>query len=78
VHSLADQQLLKDYAGQRSKTAFAELVRRHVDLVYSSALRMVRDAHLAEDVTQRVFVALAQSAPQANTRIDPRERGAQA
>ena len=41
-----------------------ELVRRHVDFVYSAALRMVCDAHLAEDVTQSVFVAFAQNARQ--------------
>ena len=57
-----DQQLLGDYVAQRSEAAFAELVRRHVDLVYSAALRMVCDAHLAEDVTQGAFVALAQNA----------------
>ena len=62
MNSLTDQQLLSDYAGQRTETAFAELVRRHVDFVYSAAVRMVRDAHLAEDVTQTVFVALAQNA----------------
>jgi RNA polymerase sigma factor (sigma-70 family) len=64
VNSLTDPQLLSDYADRRSEAAFAELVRRHVDLVYSAALRMVRDAHLAEDVTQGVFVALAQNARQ--------------
>lgn len=63
MHSLTDQQLLQDYTGRRSETAFAELVRRHVDFVFSAALRMVRDAHLAQDVTQAVFVALAQNAP---------------
>lgn len=57
-----DQQLLRDYAACRSDAAFAELVRRHVDLVYSAALRMVCDGHLAEDVTQGAFVALAQNA----------------
>ena len=64
MNNLTDQQLLREYAGHRSETAFAELVRRHVDFVYSAALRMVRDTHLAEDVTQDVFVALAQNAQQ--------------
>ena len=57
-----DQQLLRDYAAHRSDAAFAELVRRHIDLVYSAALRMVCDAHLAQDVTQGAFVALAKNA----------------
>lgn len=57
-----DSQLLFEYAEQRSEPAFAELVRRHIDLVYSAARRMVLDDHLAEDVTQRVFLALAQQA----------------
>ena len=64
MNSLTDQQLLRDYTGRRSEAAFAELVRRHVDLVYSAALRMVCDAHLAEDVTQEVFLALARNAGQ--------------
>jgi len=64
VNIPTDQQLLRDYADCRSEAAFAELVRRYVDLVYSAALRMVRDAHLAEDVTQGVFVALARNARQ--------------
>jgi RNA polymerase sigma factor (sigma-70 family) len=64
VNDLTDQCLLRDYVERRSETAFAEIVRRHVDLVYSAALRMVRDAHLAEDVTQGVFLALAQNASQ--------------
>ena len=68
MNSQSDQQLLQDYAGGRSEAAFAELVRRHVDLVYSAALRMVRDVHLAEDVTQGVFVALAQNARQLTDR----------
>lgn len=59
---MSDQQLLCDYAACRRETAFAELVRRHVDLVYSAAWRMVRDASLAQDVTQGVFVALAGNA----------------
>ena len=62
--SLTDQQLLREYAEDGSEAAFAELVRRHIDLVYSAATRMVCDSHLARDVTQRVFVALARQARQ--------------
>jgi len=68
VNRQTDQQLLRDYAGHRSEPAFAELVRRHVDLVHSAAVRMVRDAHLAEDVTQGVFLALAHQAGQLTDR----------
>ena len=49
VNSLTDQQLLREYAERRSEAAFAELVRRHVDLIYSAALRLVCDSHLAQD-----------------------------
>lgn len=58
----SDSQLLRAYAQHRSEPAFAELVGRHVNLVYSAALRMACDPHLAEDITQNVFVALAQNA----------------
>ena len=68
MNSPTDQQLLCDYTGHRSEAAFAELVRRHIDLVYSAALRMVCDAHLAEDVTQGVFLAFAQNAQQLTDR----------
>jgi RNA polymerase sigma factor (sigma-70 family) len=64
VNNLTDPQLLRDYTERRSEAAFAELVRRHVDFVHSAALRMVCDAHLAKDVTQGVFIALAQNARQ--------------
>jgi len=68
VNDLPDQQLLRDYAESQSDAAFAELVGRHVDFVYSAALRMVRDAHLAEEVAQAVFVALARAAGQLTDR----------
>jgi DNA-directed RNA polymerase specialized sigma24 family protein len=55
----SDQELLRNYAEHRSQPAFEELVRRHVDLVYSAALRIVRQADAAEDVTQCAFAALA-------------------
>ena len=61
MNDRTDSQLLRAYAEHRSEPAFAELVRRHVDFVYSAARRMVCDSHLAEDVTQAVFVALAKN-----------------
>ena len=64
MNRLTDQQLLREYAGLRWEAAFAELVCRHVNFVHSAAVRMVCDEHLAEDVTQSVFAALAQNARQ--------------
>lgn len=59
-----DFELLRRYAEDRSEAAFAELVKRYVDFVYSAAFRQVGgDAHLAEDVAQSVFVDLARKAP---------------
>jgi RNA polymerase sigma factor (sigma-70 family) len=60
--SMDDWQLLQAYAKNRSEAAFAELVRLHLDWVFSVALRHVGDPHLAEDVVQSVFVLLARKA----------------
>jgi RNA polymerase sigma factor (sigma-70 family) len=58
-----DCELLRRYAETSSEESFAELVRRHLDLVYSAALRQVNgDAHLAQDVAQTVFTDLARKA----------------
>ena len=58
-----DATLIRRYAETRAEEAFAEVVRRHIGGVYSAALRRVGgDVHLAEDITQRVFVALARKA----------------
>jgi hypothetical protein len=64
-----DGELLRRYAADRSHDAFAALVHRHADLVWSSALRLVGgDRHTAEDVAQIVFTALAVKGAEAQAR----------
>ncbi len=57
-----DAALLRQYAATGAEEAFAALVRRNVDLVYATALRIVGDPAGAEDVAQAVFIALARKA----------------
>ncbi len=59
-----DTELLRRYVQERSETAFGELVREHLNPVFSAALRETGgDAALAEDVSQAVFTELARKAP---------------
>jgi len=62
VAETLDQDLIREYARNGAQASFGELVHRHVDLVYSTAFRVLRNAGLAEEVSQGVFVALARNA----------------
>ena len=59
-----DSALLRQYAENNSDEAFAALVTRHINLVYSVALRQVGNPHNAEEITQAVFIILAKKAAQ--------------
>ncbi len=59
---LDDQQLLREFAENNSDSAFATLVARHVNLVYSAALRFGGNSQHAEEISQAVFIILARKA----------------
>jgi len=63
-----DHQLLAEFARENSEAAFAALVSRHVNLVDSTALRSVGNAHAAEEISQAVFIILAQKADKLSSR----------
>src|SRR5437764_14783202 len=66
---LDDSVLLKEYVEQGSEEAFATLVARHVNKVYSIALRHTRNPHQAEEITQAVFVILAKKSRQLGKKV---------
>jgi RNA polymerase sigma factor (sigma-70 family) len=59
---LSDADLLREFVRSRSDAAFSQIVRRYTNLAYAAARRQVRDAELAEDVTQAAFLVLARRA----------------
>lgn len=64
------RRLLREYVEGGSESAFRELVERYIDLVYSTALRLVAgDSHRAEDVAQMVFVRLTHNAKTLDTEV---------
>jgi len=64
-----DIALLRQYAKDGSEAAFATLVSRHVNLVYSVALQRTGNPHHAEEVAQAVFIILARKAAQFSDRV---------
>ena len=62
LENLTDMGLLREYADRRCESAFAVLVSRYVNLVYSAALRKAGNPSAAEEITQAVFVILAKKA----------------
>src|ERR1700753_748375 len=64
MEAMDDSVLLRRYAENHSNEAFAALGTRHVNLVYSVALRQVGNPHQAEEITQAVFIILAKKAGQ--------------
>src|ERR1051325_9550468 len=57
-----DFELLRDFVRRKDQAAFADVVRRHIDLVYATALRKLEDHGPAEEIAQNVFEALARKA----------------
>src|SRR3984957_16405223 len=64
-----DKALLREFVERGSEEAFATLVARHVNKVYSVALRHTGNPHQAEDITQAVFVILARKSGRLGKRV---------
>lgn len=63
-----DMELIREYSDRNSEPAFAVLVQRHINLVYSVALRFTGNFGDAQDVTQAVFIIFAKKAAELRRR----------
>src|SRR5437764_15300025 len=64
MQSTDDSALLREFAETNPEDAFAALVTKHINLVYSVAMRSVGNPSAAEEITQAVFIILARKAGQ--------------
>src|SRR4029078_7946566 len=69
MQELDDIALLREYVERDSQETFGVLVSRHVNKVYSVAMRHTRNPHQAEEITQAVFVILARKARRLGKRV---------
>jgi RNA polymerase sigma-70 factor, ECF subfamily len=61
VKGLRDEELVRQVA-QGAEQALSELYDRYSRLVYATGVRLLGDAHLAEDLVQEVFIKVWQTA----------------
>jgi RNA polymerase sigma factor (sigma-70 family) len=63
---MTDSDLLRKFVDDRDEDAFAQIVDRHIDMVYAAASRQLAGSSHADDVTQAVFIVLANKAAKVN------------